>query len=247
MAGHDIVIHAAAMKFIPQGEYEPNAMYDINVIGSRNVAQAAYENDVKKVVGISTDKACYPINAYGCTKLMMERMFFEYSAKVDTTKYYLVRYGNVFGSRGSFIYNWKKSVEEEGKIYSTVPHITRFWFSDEDAAKLVIFTLESFHGCIKVPLLPSLSLEKIGEYLFPDSPIEYKGWRVGGEKLTECLLSLEEAPYAKRYTHVLMRDYADLWPPTRQPFEHPEVPYYSDAPLHEVTKEELLKWVKWDD
>lgn len=238
MSGHDIVIHAAAMKHIPDGEHNPTAMYEINVTGSRNVAQAAVQLGIKKVVGISTDKACHPVNVYGCTKMMMERMFMEYSLMQDWVDFHVVRYGNVFGSSGSFIHKWRIMVEEEGKIYSTAPDMTRFWFSEEDAATLVIETLAHVPGTITIPLLPSLGLDEIAEYLFPGNPIDYMGLRPG-EKIHEQLITEQEAHFAEEIDGNTLR----LWPVSGQPLNQIRGSYDSDEPNEWITKVQLIDMV----
>ncbi len=192
MAGHDIVVHAAAMKFIPEGEKYPHYTYRVNVDGSYNVIEAALQANVKQVVGISTDKACHPVNAYGASKMMMERLFQETSqADLVETKFHLVRYGNVLGSSGSFIHNWKRDIEEHGKVFSTNPDMTRFWLTVDHAVDLIVIALQTNSGDIAIPKARSLSIGEIEKYLLGDIPVSHMGNRPG-EKLHEELLITEE-------------------------------------------------------
>ena len=138
IVGHDIVIHAAAVKVIPASEIASIDTFDVNVNGSMNVCYTARLAGVKHVLGISTDKACHPANAYGATKMLMEKIFQEYARIPEIeTQYHLVRYGNVLESTGSVIEAWKNAVANDEKIKITDPEMTRFWLSPSQAVDYV--------------------------------------------------------------------------------------------------------------
>jgi len=157
-AGHDIVIHAAAFKYVPQAETNVSECHEINVIGSLNVARAAMRTGVKRVIGLFTDKACSPINVYGMTKLMMEKMFQEADAK-SPTQFNLVRYGNVVSSTGSAVPIFRRQAREQKLVKLTNPQMTRFWLTVEAAVDLIMLSLkEEQGGTVLIPRIGSLSL-----------------------------------------------------------------------------------------
>lgn len=193
MAGHDVVIHGAAVKRIPEAEYASVDCMDINVIGSLNVCIAAMRAGVEHVLGISTDKACHPANAYGASKMLMEKIFQEYARYGFDTQYHLVRYGNVLESTGSVIEMWKGAVERGESVKITDENMTRFWLSPSQAVDYVIESLECDPGFIYVPKMPALSIGKLLKYTLGDK--EYVSERVPlrpGEKLHETLVTEEE-------------------------------------------------------
>ena len=203
MGGQDIVIHAAAMKYVPQAETNVSEAIAVNVDGSRNVARAAMRNNVERVIGISTDKACNPINVYGLTKLIMERIFQEY-AQFTKTKFNLVRYGNVIGSTGSVIPLFQRQARENKVITLTDPHMTRFWLSETNAVNLVLRALqETESGTILIPRLSSCDMKTMAkavaysEWLNDFDKVELRTIGVRfGEKSHEKLLASSEEPYA---------------------------------------------------
>ncbi len=139
----DIVIHAAATKFVDLAEKQPMECVDVNSIGSQNIARIAVEKGVKDVIGISTDKAAPPVrNTYGLTKALMERVFCSMNGKTET-RFCCVRYGNVAWSTGSVLTIWKKMHEETGTIGTTGPEMRRFFFTVDEAVKLVVTALEN--------------------------------------------------------------------------------------------------------
>jgi UDP-N-acetylglucosamine 4,6-dehydratase len=202
MSGQDIVIHAAAMKYVPQAETNVAEALAVNVDGSRNVAKAAMRNSVERVIGISTDKATNPINVYGLSKLMMERLFQEY-AQLSRTKFNLVRYGNVIGSTGSVIPLFQKQARENRLITLTDPTMTRFWLSEKQAVNLVLRGLEETEsGTVLIPRLASCNMRTLAlavaysEILEDCNNVELKTIGVRfGEKTHEALLAKSEAPY----------------------------------------------------
>ena len=141
----DIVIHAAATKYVDISENNPFECLDVNVLGSQNVARVAIDKEVELVIGISTDKTAPPVsNTYGLSKAIMERVFYNLSNKFST-KFISVRFGNIVWSTGSVFPIWKKMMEVDGKIFSTGPNMRRFFFNVEDASKLVIRVLNNYN------------------------------------------------------------------------------------------------------
>jgi FlaA1/EpsC-like NDP-sugar epimerase len=201
MSGQDIVIHAAAMKYVPQAEINVVEALAVNVDGSRNVAKAAMRNGVEQVIGISTDKACNPINVYGLTKLMMERLFQEY-AQQSKTKFNLCRYGNVIGSTGSVIPLFQKQARENKVITLTDPQMTRFWLSEKQAVNLIMRSMNEESGTILIPRLFSCDMKTLAkavaypELLQDNNDVQLKTIGVRfGEKTHESLLAASEEPY----------------------------------------------------
>lgn len=157
IAGHDTVIHAAAMKRIPECEAQPGECYATNVQGSLNVIYACQMNTVKRCLAISTDKACQAITAYGASKLAMEKAF--QATPHGPTIFSLVRYGNVVASRGSVIPIWREQAARGEPLTITDPQMTRFWMSVESAVDLVIKGLAAQHGEIWVAKMGALSID----------------------------------------------------------------------------------------
>ena len=233
MCGHEVVIHAAAVKVIPTSEYWSIDTFDVNVNGSLNVCIQAMRANVKHVLGISTDKACHPANAYGCTKMMMEKAFQEFSRTETETHFHLVRYGNVLESNGSVIEAWHKAIERGEKIKVTDPNMTRFWLSPQQAVDLVILAMKLESGLILIPKMPSLSIGRLAEYTACDQ----KDWQRipmrPGEKMHEELLTIEETEYA-----VESNDFFFLRPSTAEKVANPPDPFSSDV-AQELTEQEL--------
>lgn len=160
MAGHDTVIHLAAMKYVGQGEKNVSEAVGINVNGSLNVTRAAASAGVERVVGVSTSKVCEPSSIYGITKLLMERLFQEADTLFDT-KFNLVRYGNVIGSTGSVIPLFQRQALER-KITLTNPDMTRFWLTAEDAVSLIRVAMkEETGGTVLIPRLPASTIKDV--------------------------------------------------------------------------------------
>lgn len=190
VAGHDVVIHAAAVKRIPEAEQQPVNCYETNVIGSMNVVRACIAGGVKRCVGISTDKACRAITAYGASKLAMEKLF---QAQHDTpTIFTLVRYGNVVASNGSVIPLWRQQAKEGKPISVTRKDATRFWMGEGDAVDLIEHAAHESAGTITVPEMRSLSLEELAHIIAPDASVQEIGFR-SVEKLHEDLIHTDEA------------------------------------------------------
>ena len=194
LTGVTVVIHAAALKQVPACEYNPFEAIQTNIIGGRNVIDAAINQGVRRILALSSDKAVNPINLYGATKLCAEKMFVQANAYAGAqdTRFSCARYGNVVGSRGSVIPVFLEQ-RKKGKITITDPPMTRFWITLEQGVKFVIHCLEHMHGGeIFVPKIPSMSLVELAKSVAPGCDIEYIGIRPG-EKLHEVLLSEDEA------------------------------------------------------
>lgn len=194
--GVDWVVHAAALKHVPSGERNPFEHVRTNVLGSQNVTMAAATAGVQKVMAVSTDKAVMPINLYGATKLCMERIMLAANNLGRTTRFSCVRYGNVLGSRGSFLELLEKLREAKAKTFPLRSmESTRFWISAEDAAKFVLERLKETEGnSIYVPKLPSSSAIDFARQYLPDAEPEIVGVPPG-EKVHETLVSEEESQY----------------------------------------------------
>jgi UDP-N-acetylglucosamine 4,6-dehydratase/5-epimerase len=193
-AGVTMVVHAAALKQVPACEYNPFEAIQTNIMGGKNVIDAAINRGVKRLVALSTDKAVNPINLYGATKLCAEKMFVQANAYAGAqdTRFSCVRYGNVVGSRGSVIPIFLEQ-RKRGRITITDPRMTRFWITLEQGVRFVVRCLEQMHGGeIFVPKIPSMKLLDMAQAVGPDCQIDCVGIRPG-EKLHEVLLSEDEA------------------------------------------------------
>lgn len=192
--GVDIVVHAAALKQVPACEYNPIEAIMTNVMGARNIIDAALDNGVQKVLALSTDKAVNPVNLYGATKLCAEKLFVQGNAYsgADGTRFSCVRYGNVVGSRGSVIPVFREQ-RQTGRITITDPRMTRFWITLEQGVRLVINGIEQMHGGeVFIPKIPSTTIMDLAQAIAPDCEIDHIGIRPG-EKLHEILISEDEA------------------------------------------------------
>jgi UDP-N-acetylglucosamine 4,6-dehydratase len=193
--GVDFVIHAAALKQVDTGEYNPMEFIKTNVLGSQNVIDASIDAGVKRVVALSTDKASSPINLYGATKLTADKLFVaanNYSYTYGTT-FSVVRYGNVMGSRGSVIPFFKNLAAQGKPLSITDLRMTRFWISIEDAVKFVIDSLEMMTGGeLYVPRIPSMKIVDLAYAVSAESKLEEIGMRPG-EKLHEEMISADDS------------------------------------------------------
>ena len=193
--GVDIVVHAAALKHVPTCEYDPIEAVKTNILGAANVVEAALDCNVHRVIALSTDKAANPINLYGATKLCSDKLFVagnSYSG-AHPTRFSVVRYGNVVGSRGSVIPHFM-SMRTRGVVPITDPRMTRFMITLDDAVEFVISSLERMDGGeVFVPKLPSINIMDLAKAVAPDCKTEIVGIRPG-EKLHEVLLTEDESP-----------------------------------------------------
>lgn len=204
----DIVVHAAAMKHVPICEYNPIEAVQTNVQGARNVIEAAMTCGVERVIALSTDKAVSPANLYGATKLCMEKLLIAANAYAGdrTTRFSVVRYGNVMGSAGSVIPLFRAQ-RQRGHITITDARMTRFWIDMSDAIALVLRGLMLMNGGeIFIPKLPTTDIETLAEAVAPGVPRSTVGIRPG-EKLHETLISSEEARRTSDLGDVLV-----VWP-----------------------------------
>jgi len=196
MRGVDYVIHAAALKQVPAAEYNPMECIKTNIYGAENVIKAAINNDVKKVIALSTDKAANPINLYGATKLASDKLFVAANnmAGGHPTRFAVVRYGNVVGSRGSVVPFFKKLIAE-GADHLPVTHadMTRFWITLQQGVDFVLKNFERmFGGEIFVPKIPSARIMDLAESLAPGMPVKIIGIRPG-EKLHEIMCPSDDS------------------------------------------------------
>lgn len=192
--GVQVVVHAAALKQVVSGEYNPSEVIQTNVIGSQNVIEAAIDRNVERVLALSTDKAASPINLYGATKLCADKLFVAGNSYAGSheTRFSVVRYGNVINSRGSVIPLFKR-LKAEGKIPITDPRMTRFWITLEQGVEFVIDCILRMHGGeIFVPKLPSMKLTDLAEAIAPGCKHDIVGIR-SGEKLHEVLVPEDDA------------------------------------------------------
>lgn len=203
MEGVDIVFHAAALKHVPLIEYNPFEGIKTNVIGSQNVIDASLKQNVKICIAIGTDKAVSPLNTYGATKLLMEKLFVDANNYVsrDRTKFFALRYGNVLGSSSSVLLRFIEQIQKKEKITITNPEMTRFSLTMDEALDFIVESIELAHG--SEVFIPKLKAYKISDLkqalveLLGDTGEEIIGIRPG-EKLREILISSDEMRYGWR-------------------------------------------------
>lgn len=213
--GVDYVIHAAALKQVPACEYNPNEAIKTNIHGAMNVIEAALDTSVKRVVALSTDKAVNPVNLYGGTKLVSDKLFIaanSYSGYKDT-RFSIVRYGNVAGSRGSVIPFFRSVVESgERELPITDFEMTRFWITLEQGVQLVIKALgESKGGETFIAKIPSFKITDLAKAILPDCVLKEVGIREG-EKLHEVMITKEDSLYTYEYDqHFIVYPHMSWW------------------------------------
>jgi UDP-N-acetylglucosamine 4,6-dehydratase len=195
LRGIDYVVHAAALKQVDTAEYNPFEYIATNIQGSQNVVEAALDSGVKKVIALSTDKASSPINLYGATKLVADKLFQSannYAGSQDT-RFSVVRYGNVLGSRGSVVPFFKELAAEGKPVPITDPRMTRFWISLPEAVKFVVSSFELMGGGeIFVPKIPSMKITDLAAAIAPNSSVVNSEIRPG-EKLHEEMISEDDS------------------------------------------------------
>jgi UDP-N-acetylglucosamine 4,6-dehydratase len=195
MRGIDIVVHAAALKQVPAAEYNPMECIKTNVLGAQNVIEASIANEVEKVIALSTDKAANPINLYGATKLCSDKLFVSANniSGKNRTRFAVVRYGNVVGSRGSVIPLYRKLVSEGQPLTITDVRMTRFWITLQQGAVFVLKSLVLMRGGeIFVPKIPSSRIVDIAEAFSPGKEHTIIGVRPG-EKLHEVMCPADDS------------------------------------------------------
>ncbi len=254
MKNVDYVIHAAALKQVPACEYNPNEAIKTNINGAVNVINAALETNVKKVIALSTDKAVNPINLYGGTKLVSDKLFCaanSYSG-ADGTRFAVVRYGNVAGSRGSVIPFFQNIIANGGEeLPITDYRMTRFWISLEDGVKLVIHALENARGGETfIAKIPSFKITDLAEAMLPGCRKPEVGIREG-EKLHEIMITHEDAIHTYEYDrHFVIYPNYNWWGkkeliPGGKPVEA-EFEYSSGKNKEWLTVESLRELLKSD-
>ena len=215
MEGVDYVVHAAALKQVPACEYNPFEAIKTNVMGAQNVIDCALARNVEKVVALSTDKACAPVNLYGATKLCSDKLFIAangYSGSKQT-RFSVVRYGNVAGSRGSVIPFFKRLVSEGVKsLPITDMKMTRFWLKLESAVWLVINAFEKMRGGeLYVKKIPSMRMPELAKAIAPQLDVHEIGIRPG-EKIHEQMISVEDARNTLEFDeYYVIQPTADWW------------------------------------
>ena len=208
--GVDIVVHAAALKQVPAAEYNPLEAIKTNIDGARNILDVAIDKGVEKVVALSTDKATNPVNLYGATKMVSDKLFIAANAYVGAknTSFCVVRYGNVSGSRGSVIPFFKTLIDEgETKIPITDMRMTRFWITLDEAVNLVIKAINDAKGVeLFINKFPSFRVTDLAKAMLPDCEFEDVGIRPG-EKLHEVMVTREDSRSTYEYD-----DYYIIYP-----------------------------------
>jgi UDP-N-acetylglucosamine 4,6-dehydratase/5-epimerase len=240
----DVVIHAAALKQVVACEYNPFEAVQTNIVGTRNVLDAAIDAGVSRVLAVSTDKAVNPVNLYGATKLCAEKIVVQGNAYAGDTgaRFSVARYGNVVGSRGSVVPIFLEQ-RNNGKLTVTDERMSRFWITLDEGVRFVRDCVELMHGGeIFVPKIPSMNVMDLAKALAPDSEIEIVGIRPG-EKLHEVLISEDEARHTLEMDDLYVIQPAhpwwklDSWPdakPVEEGFR-----FTSDTSLRQFSAEEI--------
>jgi UDP-N-acetylglucosamine 4,6-dehydratase len=248
LSGVTVVVHAAALKQVPACEYNPFEAIQTNIMGGRNVIDAAIDQGVRRILALSTDKAVNPINLYGATKLCAEKVFVQANAYAGAknTRFSCARYGNVVGSRGSVIPIFLEQ-RRRGKITITDPRMTRFWLTLEHGVRFVIRCLEQMHGGeIFVPKIPSMRLVDLAETVAPGCQVEHIGIRPG-EKLHEVLVSEDESRQTLETEDMYVIQPAHPWWKSENWVSAKPLPegfrYSSDTNEHWLTRRELEELV----
>ena len=196
MNGVDLVVHAAALKHVPIAEYNPMECIKTNIMGAQNVIDACIDNGVKKVIALSTDKAASPINLYGASKLASDKLFVAANNIIGkgSTRFSVVRYGNVLGSRGSVVPYFAKLIDSGAKTLPiTDPNMTRFWITLQEGVEFVIKSFERMQGGETfVPKIPSMKMSDMARAMAPELDQEIIGIRPG-EKLHEVMCPQNDA------------------------------------------------------
>lgn len=236
----DVVIHGASLKYVNIGEIQPAEYVQTNIVGTMHLLDAILaEGTVRRAVGISSDKACLPVNTYGFTKAALERLMLECNARQGDkggTIYNVARYGNVVGTRGSVVPFWRDRLLAGLDLPVTNPHMTRFFFTIHEAVDLIDFTLAQPAGVVVSKRMNACTVGALAEAIRGEAKVEIIGPRPG-EKLHEMLLSADEM------THTRMDgDYFVLTPssaPHDDTSEHMALHGYTSATAHQLTQPEI--------
>ena len=251
LTGVDYVVHAAATKIVPTAEYNPFECVKTNVNGAINVIDACIDMGVKRTVALSTDKASSPINLYGATKLTSDKLFVAgnaYSGE-HPTRFAVVRYGNVMGSRGSVI-PFFNSIKDSGEVSITDVRMTRFMITLEEAVDLVIKAFEDMIGGeIYVKKIPSMKVTDIAKVVAPNAKHKIIGIRPG-EKLHEQMIGLEDSPYTYEYeSYYKILPVINNWSDDEERIQDGDKVddkfiYDSQTNTDWMSEEELKKWLE---
>lgn len=251
--GVDIIVHAAALKQVPALEYNPFEAVKTNILGTQNIIEAAVDQKIDRVLLVSTDKAAQPVNLYGSTKLCAEKLIVaanEYCG--GTTRFSVVRYGNVVGSRGSIVEHLIKRRGAE-VVRVTDERMTRFWLGLEDAFRIVLFGLTHMEGGeIFIPKAPAMKITELFDIVMPKAKRQIVGIRPG-EKLHEVLLTKEEARHSASYGDYFvvlpelassgiqgrMQKYVNVEDPLQEDFH-----YASDNAGRNLSRSDLMRFIE---
>ena len=216
--GVDILIHAAALKQVPAAEYNPFEAVKTNILGAQNIIDAAIDQNVSRVIALSTDKAVNPANLYGATKLCSDKIFVAGNAyAANQTRFSVVRYGNVIGSRGSVVPLFLEK-RKEGVLPVTDERMTRFWITLEQGVQFVLLCEQNMQGGeIFVPKIPSMRITDLAKAIAPECRLKSVGIRPG-EKLHETLISEDDARDSIDVgEYFVVLPHTDWYPPERIP------------------------------
>jgi len=252
LEGVDYVIHAAALKQVPALEYNPMEAVKTNILGAENIVDASIDSGVKKVIAISSDKAVNPVNLYGATKLVAEKIFIDANAYAGgRVKFSAVRYGNVVGSRGSVIPFFLSLKRQKNKVFPiTDEKMTRFWITLQQGVELVIKVLEESEGGeIFVPKIPSMKIADLAKAIDLTCKFKIVGIRPG-EKIHETLISENEARQVRIFgnAYIILPQFFDSKKLRAKYSQYSFVPndfvYTSDKNSHFLTAEELQDLIR---
>jgi UDP-N-acetylglucosamine 4,6-dehydratase len=242
--GVDYVVHAAALKIVPSMEFNPSEAIRTNVLGAMNMIEATLSQGVKKVIALSTDKACNPVNLYGATKLCSDKLFVaanSFGGK-NGTKFAVVRYGNVVGSRGSVVPFFKEK-KKTGVIPITDVRMTRFWITLEQGVRFVLANFERMLGGeLFIPKIPSMKIVDLAKAIAPECKTKVIGIRPG-EKIHEVMISPDDARNTFEHEdHYVIAPSFDWWKSSRSKGRKvAEDFYYSSDTNKQWLKSEQLK------
>lgn len=253
MNGVDVVVHAAALKHIDVCEYNPIEAVKTNIEGAIDIIDSSIDNKVEKVIALSTDKAVYPVNLYGATKMVAEKLFVQgnsYAGGEQPTRFSCTRYGNVLASSGSVVPLFKEQAKE-GVLTITDERMTRFWIALEDGVNFVIACIDRMKGGeIFVPKIPSMKITDLAKAVAPQAELKKIGIRCG-EKLDEVLITKEETRHAKEFDdYYVIEPEFRFWDenncfggkPLKEGFE-----YSSASNKDQLTQEQLKEILKTVD
>lgn len=244
----DVVVHAAAMKHVEACEYNPFEAVKTNINGAQNVIEAAIDCDVERVIALSTDKAAAPVNLYGATKLASDKLFVAANSYVGKkrTRFAVVRYGNVVGSRGSVVPYFQK-MKETGVLPVTDKRMTRFWITLDQGVQFVSDSLKRMKGGeIFVPKIPSMNIMDLAKAIGPDCEVELIGIRPG-EKLHEVMITEDDARHTVEFPayYTIVPEFTWWGSEVEQGKKVPDgFVYSSDTNTDWLTPEQLTKMIE---